>query len=323
MKYKVLTTIQKTLFEQNCQRAIELFKEQNVELICYQGEGVMTPEEIISEASDVHGVIAGCTEFSEEVLAKMPNLKVIARFGIGCDNIDLEAAKRLGIKVCNARGMNSDSVAEMTVLLALALLRNLLVLDRTTRQGDWMRHCGSIIHRKTWGLVGFGAISQNVARILKGFAPGRILAYDLCPNQRNADEIGVELVNLDTLLQESDIISLHVPGTPQTANMFGAEAFKKMKNSAILINVARGVVVDEAALYTALTTGQIAGAGLDVFGEEPAPADNPVFQLDNVVVTPHQAADTAETFDAVACFDAQIILDVLNGNENPANWINK
>ena len=322
-KYKVLTTIPKTQFERDCQRAIQLLRDNDVELVCYQGEGVMTAEEIIAEASDVSGVIVGCSEFPEEVLVKMPNLKVMARFGIGCDNIDLEAAKRLGIKVCNARGLNSDSVAEITVLMALALLRNLLVLDRTTREGGWMRYSGSIIHRRTWGLVGFGAISQNVVKILKGFEPGRILAYDPYPNQKIADEMGVELVDLDTLLKESDIISLHVPGTPQTANMFNAEAFAKMKNTAILINVARGIVVNEPDLYTALTTGQIAGAGLDVYAEEPTSKDNPLFKLDNVVLTPHQAADTAETFDAVGYFDAEVIMDVMNGNENPINWLNR
>ena len=323
MSFKVLTTIPKTQFERDCQRAIQLFKDNNVELVCYQGEGVMTAEEIIEQASDVHGVIVGCAEFPAEVLNAMPNLKVMARFGIGCDNIDLEAAKRLGIKVCNARGLNSDSVAEITVLMALALLRNLLVLDRTTREGGWMRYSGSIIHRRTWGLVGFGAISQNVVKVLKGFEPGRILAYDPYSDGEKAKEMGVEMVDFDTLLKESDIISVHVPGTPQTTKMFNAEAFAKMKSNAIVINVARGIVIDEAALYTALTTGQIAGAGLDVYETEPTTAENPLFKLDNVVLTPHQAADTAETFDAVGYFDAQVILDVLNGEENPINWLNK
>lgn len=322
MKKKVLSTIPKTQFEQNCGRARKLLEDNGFELITYQGEGVMTSEEIKAVGGDICGAIVGCAQWPEDVIAACPNLKVLARFGIGVDNIDVEAATRRGIKVVNARGLNSDSVAEITILMALALFRNLLTLDRTTREGEWRRYSAHIIHNKTYGLVGFGAISQNVVKLLHGFEPARILAYDPFPNQEAAQQLGVTLTDLETVLRESDIISLHVPATPETAGMFNGEAFRKMKNTAILINMARGSVVDEAALYTALTTGQIAGAGLDVFAEEPTRADNPLFALENIVVTPHQAADTAETFDAVSYFDAQAIIDVINGKE-PMNWLNK
>lgn len=322
MKKKVLSTIPKTQFEANCGRAIKLLEDNGFEVIRYQGEGVMTAEEIKKFGKDVCGAIVGCAEWPEDVIAACPNLRILARFGIGVDNIDLEAAKRRGIKVVNARGINSDSVAEITIMMALALLRNLIELDSTTREGGWMRYSGRIIHNKTYGLVGFGAISQYVAHILHGFEPARIIAYDPYPNCEAAERAGVELVDLDTVLRESDIISLHVPATPETTHMIDADALAKMKNSAIIINVARGCIIDEKALYEALRDGVIAGAGLDVFEQEPTGKDNPLFTLPNVVITPHQAADTIETFDAVGYFDAQAIIDEMNGKE-PRNWLNR
>lgn len=321
MKNKVLNTIPKTLFSTYCKRAQKLLEENGFEIITYQGESVMTADEIKAAGADICGAIVGCDQWTEDVIAACPKLKVLSRFGIGVENIDLEAAKRHGVKVVNARGMNSDSVAEMTILHVLAVLRNLINLDRTTRKGGWMRYSGRIIRNKTYGLIGFGAIARNVAKLLQGFEPARILAFDLYPDMKAAKQLGVTIADLDTVLERSDIISLHVPCTPQTTGMIDSRAFEKMKNTAVLVNVARGPVVDEKALYTALTTGQIAGAGLDVYTVEPTSADNPLFALDNVVVTPHQAADTHETFDAVSYFNAQVIIDVMNGKD-PVNWLN-
>lgn len=321
MKKIVLNTLPKSLYENYCQGARKLLEDNGFEILTYQGEGVMTYEEIKELGKDICGVILGCDVWDEKTIAACPNLKVIARFGIGVENIDLDAAKRHGVKVVNARGMNSFAVAEMTIAQILALYRNLLELDSTTREGQWMRHAGRTIHGKTYGLVGFGAIAQNVAKILKGFAPAKILAYDMYPNHQKAEELGVTMTDLETVLKESDIISLHVPCTPETTGLINAEAFKKMKNDAIMINVARGPVVDEAALYDALTTGEIAGAGLDVYCHEPTNKDFPIFGLKNVVVTPHQAADTVEIFNCVSLFDAQAIIDVMDGKD-PVNWLN-
>lgn len=217
--------------------------------------------------------------------------------------------------------MNSDSVAEMTILQALAVYRNLINLDKTTRAGDWMRYAGHTIHHKVYGLIGFGAIAQNVAKLLSGFGPAEILAYDMFPNHETAKALGVTIADFETVVRRSDIISLHVPGTRETAGLFNEEVFRKMKPEAILVNVARGPVISQSALYRALKEGWIAGAGLDVFESEPTDRDNPLFTLDNIVVTPHQAGDTKETFDAVSHFDAQVIIDVMSGRQ-PQNWLN-
>lgn len=321
MKLKVLNTIPKSLFENHCKRAKSLLEENGFEVITYQGERVMTAEEIKAVGGDICAAIVGCDAWTEEIFEACPNLKVLARFGIGVESIDLEAAKRHGVKVCNARGMNSASVAEMTILQVLAVYRNLINLDKTTREGGWMRNAGRTIHNKVYGLIGFGAIAQNVAKLLSGFDVKEILAYDVAPNKEAAERLHVTLTDFDSVVSQSDIISLHVPGTKETAGLFNESVFRKMKKDAILVNVARGPVVSQSALYRALKEGWIAGAGLDVFEVEPTDQNNPLFTLDNIVVTPHQAGDTKETFDAVSYFDAQVIIDVMNGKE-PANWLN-
>mgnify|MGYP000904638677 CR=1 FL=1 len=322
MKPKVLNTIPKSLFETHCKRAKKLLEDNGFEVLTYQGERVMTADEIKAVGSDLCAAIVGCDAWTEEVIAACPKLKVLARFGIGVESIDLEAAKRHGVKVCNARGMNSDSVAEMTILQVLAVYRNLINLDRTTREGDWMRYAGHTIHNKVYGLIGFGAIAQNVAKLLSGFGVREILAYDMFPNHEAAGRLGVTLTDFESVVTKSDIISLHVPGTKDTAGLFNESVFRKMKSEAILINVARGSVVSQSALYRALKEHWIAGAGLDVYEAEPTGRGNPLFTLNNIVLTPHQAGDTKETFDAVSYFDAQVILDVMNGKE-PPNWLNR
>ena len=157
---------------------------------------------------------------------------------------------------------------------------------------------------------------------MKAFGPARIIAYDKYPNYEEAEKLGVEIVDFDTVVKESDIISVHVPATPETYKMFGEKEFKAMKDSAVFVNVARGSVVDEAAMYKALKEKWIARAATDVFEEEPTPKDNPLFELDNIVMMPHMCGDTWETFEAVGLFSAQVIIDVMNGKD-PKNWINK
>ena len=319
---KVLSTLPKKLFEDYCMHARLLLEEHGFEIISYQGDKVMSTEEIIAVGQDICGAIVGCDVWDETVFSACPNLKVLARFGVGVDQIDLEAAKRHGVKVVTARGMNSPSVAEMTIAQILAVYRNLLILDRTTREGQWMRYAGRTIHGKVYGLVGFGAIAQNVAKVLAGFGLKEIIAYDIYPNEKSAAELGVRFVDFETLMREADIISLHIPCVKETIGLIDDRAFDLMKRTSILINVARGPVVDELALYKAMKEGKIAGAGIDVFTVEPTTIDNPLFSLPNIVVTPHQAADTVETFEAVGRFNAQTVIDVMNGKE-PENWINR
>lgn len=319
MKKKVLSTI--TLYSERCKRSRELLEENGFEVIEYHGDTVMTFEEIKAVGSDIFGAILGCDVWNEETFQACPNLKVLARFGVGVDCIDLEAAKRHGVMVCSAKGMNCDSVGEVTLLFALAMLRDLVDLNHSTKAGDWATHTGSIVHGKTYGLVGFGVIAQYVAKLLEPFAPAKIYAYDVMPNYEMAEKLGVEMTDFDTLLKESDIISVHIPGLEENVNLFNEEVFRKMKKTAVFINVARGCVVDEAALYKALNEKWIAKAATDVFAEEPTPKDNPLLTLDNLICLPHKAGDTHETFDAVGYFCAQVIIDVMNGKV-PMNWLN-
>lgn len=320
MSKKVLATI--PLFSLRCERALKLLKENGYDIIEYKGDTVMTAEEIKKVGGDICGAIVGCEQWDEELFEACPNLKVLARFGVGVDCIDLEAAKRYGVKVCNAKGMNCDAVGEATILFALAALRNLIELSNTTKQGEWIRYTGNTLRGKTYGLVGFGAIAQYVATLLQSFRIGRIIAYDVYQDQEASKKLGVEFVDLGTLLRESDVISLHIPATKDTTELFGEREFELMKATAVFINVARGAIVNEQALYQALCDGKIAAAALDVFAVEPVAEENPLLKLDNLICMPHQAADTYETFEAVAYFGAEAIIDVMGGVE-PRNWLNQ
>ena len=319
MSKKVLSCI--PLFDVRCARAVRLLEDNGYEIIRYQGDKVMTYDEIKEVGQDICGVIAGCEVWDEAAFQACPNLKAIGRFGVGVDCIDMEAAKRHGVKVCNARGMNCDSVGEATVMFVLACLRNLVELNNTTKEGGWVRYTGRTLKGKTYGLVGFGAIAKYVAKLLQSFDVGEILAYDVYHDEAAAKELNVRFVDFETLLKDSDIISIHIPCIPETVDLFSDREFDLMKESALLVNAARGPIVNQDALCRALAQGKIAGAATDVFTEEPTDADNPLFRFSNFICMPHQCADTVETFDAVAVFDAQVILDVMEGRE-PKNWLN-
>ncbi len=319
MKKKVLVTA--TNYSRLCAGAKALLEKEGFEVIENTFGRPLSFEELKDRVEDICGVVAGVDTWNEEVFKHAKNLKVIGRFGIGVDNIDLEAAKKYGIKVMNARAINSDSVAECTVGLILAVMRNLINLDKSTRAGKWERFVGNTIRGKKVGLVGFGAIAQYTAKLLAAFEAD-IYAYDVYPDFNAAKKLGVTMTDLDTIIRQSDIITLHVPCTPETTKLFGEKEFDLMKDSAVIVNVARGPVIDEKALYSALKSRKISGAGIDVYEVEPTTAGNPLFELDNVVCLPHSAAETYETYEAVGLATAQAILDVMNGRE-PINWLNK
>lgn len=325
MKNKILITAPKNVFDRymgNCRHYLE---EQGFDIIQYQGDTLMSGDQIKSYGRDISGAIIGCEEWNEDIFTFCPQLQVLARLGIGVDHIDLEAAKRHGVKVVTARGMNSVAVAEMTILMAMNVSRNFVPLDRSTREGKWMHQFGTSLYGKSYGLLGFGAIAQQVARMLQGFNLEHIFAYDMYPNYAAAEKFGVELTDFDTVLQQSDIISIHVPSSRETHHMINAETIAMMKPGAILINVARGAIVDEAALYDALKSGRIRGAGTDVYEQEPPRGDLPLFTLNNIIFSPHQAADTLETLDAISMHAAHVVVDIVKYRREPdaANWVNK
>ncbi len=255
-------------------------------------------------------VVRGRTQVDAEVIRAGTKLKIIARYGVGLDNIDTKTAKEEGVLVANAAAAPAQSVAELTITLMLAVLRKIPVGDTGLRKGEWLKKqlTGKTLNGKTLGIVGTGAIGQIVAKIAMAFG-AKVIGYDVILYDE-VREIGVQYVSFEELLAQADIITIHVPLLPSTAKMFNAETFKKMKPGAIIINTSRGGVIDQAALYSALKTGELGGAGLDVFETEP-PGEDPLFKLDNVVVTPHIAGQTHEAQEAIGEIIAQQILDKL------------
>lgn len=275
----------------------------------------LSPEELLEKIGAYDGlIIRSATQVSAEVIERAHNLKAVGRAGIGVDNIDIEAATKRGILVANAPESNTVAAAEHTLGLMLAAARRIPAADASLREGEWKRSAfkGIEVSEKTLGLVGLGHVGAIVARGAVGMGM-RVLAYDPYVSEDRMRSMNVERAeSLDEVFEGADFLSLHVPRTPQTAGMVDAEALAKMKPTAYLINVARGGIVDETALYNALKEGTIAGAALDVFSTEPT-TDSPLFALPNVVVTPHLGASTAEAQDRAGITAAEQVAAALRG----------
>jgi D-3-phosphoglycerate dehydrogenase len=240
-------------------------------------------------------VVRNRTQVDEELFAAAPKLKVVGRAGVGLDNIDIDAANRHGVVISAALGINAVAVGELTLGLALALLRKVTELDASTREGGWNRKAGSEISGKTWGMLGFGATARALARLLKGFNV-TVLAYDPFAkiDPEFASETNTILTTIEDVIARSDLLSLHMPATPETTKVINASTLAAMKPHAIIINVGRGELIDEVALEEALKRNEIAGAALDVRGSEP-PKDSRFTDLSNVILTPHIAGITTES----------------------------
>lgn len=261
-----------------------------------------TPEEMTKALARAHGLIVrSATKVTRELLEQAPKLKVVGRGGVGVDNIDLEAATEFGIPVINAPEGNTVSAAELSMALILTVARNVSWADASVQSGAWARSqfSGIELRGKTLALVGAGRIGTAVALRAQAFAMETI-AYDPYLTEERAKDLGIERVELDDVIARGDVISLHVPLTPQTEGMIGAAELKAMKPTAILVNAARGGVVDEVALVAALEAGEIAAAALDVYTSEPLPEDSPLRGTKNLLLTPHLGASTAEAQELVA-----------------------
>ncbi|MDO0977518.1 phosphoglycerate dehydrogenase [Mycolicibacterium frederiksbergense] len=242
-------------------------------------------------------LVRSATTVDAEVIAAAPKLKIVARAGVGLDNVDVDAATARGVLVVNAPTSNIHSAAEHALALLLSAARQVPAADATLREHTWKRSSfsGTEIFGKTVGVVGLGRIGQLVAARLAAFGT-HILAYDPYVSSARAAQIGIELVSLDELLSRADFISVHLPKTKETAGLLGKENLAKTKPGVIIVNAARGGLIDEQALADAITSGHVRGAGLDVFSTEPC-TDSPLFELPQVVVTPHLGASTAEAQD--------------------------
>jgi len=281
-----------------------------------------TDEEVAEAGRDADAMILhGAAPFTREIISQLRRCKVVCRTGVGVDRMDLQAAAERGIAVCNAAGCNAIEVAEQTIGLLIAVARKLVRMNQYVREGRWRRHTTELhayrgrvyrIAGRTMGIVGLGHVGRQVAPRAQGLKLN-VQAVDPYLDPKIARELGVKLVSLDELVKTSDFISLHAPLTNETRKMFGAAQFKAMKNTAYLINCARGGLVDTEALYNALVSGEIAGAALDVTDPEPLPSDHKILTLPNVIVTCHTAANSDESYRDCQTHAAQEVARVLIG----------
>jgi D-3-phosphoglycerate dehydrogenase len=284
-------------------------------------------EEMIQCIRDVDAIMIGDFPLSAKIIESAEKLKIISRVGVGYNNVDVAAATRRRILVTNVPGALSDSVAEHTILLILAVARRLVTGDNYARSGRWsnfQQHAPSFeLSGKSLGLIGFGAIGRAVAERAKAFKM-KLLVYDPYVENNKISESGCRGVELDILLAESDVISIHTPLTTKTERMIGKREFELMKRSAIIINTARGSVIDESSLTEALKNQRILAAGLDVLAFEPPQSGNPLLELNNVTLSPHTAGFTLEVMRRLwlACSDA--VIRVLRGDppQPPAHVVN-
>ncbi len=284
----------------------------------------LTKERVFELLRDVDAWIVATAPVTREMLASFPKLRVIAKRGVGYDQVDVTAAKELGRVVTIAPGGNGPSVGDHTIALMLAVAKRLCEFRELMRAGNWSVQPVTELYRKTVGLVGLGRIGRGVAQRLRGFET-TVLAFDEKPDQAYANANGIRLVDLPYLLQQSDYISLHLPLTPSSRNLIDEAALASMKETAILVNTARGGLVDEAALLRALRIGKIAGAGLDVFLGEREPAwrstAEELMSLPNVVVTPHVAGASREGLARGNLLAAQGIVAIFDGGTPAAECL--
>ena len=290
--------------------AKKMLLDAGFELACNDTGRKLDRDEQKALIADAFAVIAGTESYDDDMLAAAPNLKLVVRFGVGTDNFDLEAMKRRGIAVGVIS--NNNSVAEFTVALILGIMKNLCLFDDAVRQGKWSRFTMRELKDKTVGIVGFGRIGRRLAQLLQGFDV-KILAYDPYMNAETAAQAKVTPVSLDELLAESDVVSLHLPATPQTHHLINRDTIAKMKDGAYLVNTSRGVLIDETALKEALEAGKLAGAALDVFEREPITEDLPLNELDNILLAPHVAALSVETNYNAGITCAESVIRVYQG----------
>ena len=309
MKFRVLIPQDITepgkryLEENNCE--ISILDDCSVENIC-------------KNIVDCDAILTRTAMLTQEVFESGKKLKVIAKHGVGYDNVDVEAATRHHIQVCYTPEANTRSVAEHTMALILACSKNLVYMDRITRDGQWelrneMRTTN--VSGKKLGIIGYGRIGSLVAKKAAHGFDMQILVYNHHPSMNDLPNYITECCDINEVFMKSDFVSIHTPLTVETIKLVNKERLQKMKNTAFLINTARGAEVDETALYQALYERKIAGAGLDVFAEEPASKKNPLFTLDNVIVSPHNSGLTQESVDQMGLDAAKGVVEVLYGKK--------
>src|SRR6201991_92664 len=321
-KKKVLIT------ESFSQQGRELFKDRDdIELVEFPNMISATDfEAMLKQQAPVHGVALGATRFGEPELEASGDMRVVTRIGVGYDAVDVPALSRRKIPLLVAGSANSPSVAEQALFMMLTLAKRAVEMHALVKDGKWSTRLGKLpydLFGKTVLIVGFGRIGTRTAKRCLAMEMN-VLIYDPYKSAAEIKAAGCEPVaDLDAALPRADFVSIHCPKNPETIGMFNADRLKRMKPTAYLINTARGGIVDEAALHAALTTGKLAGAGLDVFAQEPPQPDNPLFKLDNVITAPHLAGVTREATDRMSLQTAKNILSVFDGDILRDNVVNK
>lgn len=313
--YKVFVTARVLKKEDE---VFDILRENGCEIVpnpCYGR--ALSEEELIENLQGIDGVILGMEKINANILSKLDSLKVISRFGVGYDNVDIVAAAEKGIAVTNVPGQNSESVAELAIALMLSISRKLHAGYGMVKDGGWGIINGNELKGKTLGIMGLGRIGKSVALKAKAFNM-KVIVYDRSP-ERKADfckENNIEVVSKEELLKRADYVSLHMPGDDSLKNFIGADELAMMKPTAYLINSARGSLVDEDALYACMSEKRIAGAALDDLASLPLQKDNKLLTLDNVIVTPHMGANTLEANQRTKMMVIENLLACLNGNYN-------
>lgn len=290
--------------------ARNLLQDSGYEITYNHSGKPLEGNQLIEAARGCVGILAGLDDFSAAVLHELPDLRVISRYGVGVDRVDLQAAGRQGIVVTNTPGANSTAVAEMALTSMFALARHVAWLNETTRQGQWLRVVGTELSQATLGIVGYGSIGRALRRLVTGLDM-KVLVYD--PFFDPDTDPTVQGVDLPDLVRESKFISLHLPLTPETAHLFDASMFRLMSPGTFLINTSRGGIIDESAAAAALDSGQLAGLALDAYEQEPPSPDHQLFSFANVLATPHTGAQTVQSRIRMARYAIDNLLDALAG----------
>ena len=296
----------------------QMLLDKGYDVVCTDLDRDYSLEELLPMVGNIDACIANCEPWGEEAMSAAPKVKILARYGTGMNSVDTEAAKRHGIMVTNCPGVNANSVAEHVLLLLLAALRDLPRMNDMTREGQWKNLNFHEVTGKTVGILGFGYIGKLVAKKLIGF-DCQTIACDIVQDKETAAMYHVEFRSFEELMAESDIICILVPLLPSTENMINRESLKLCKRGVIFVTDARGEVVDEEAMYEALTSGQVSFFASDVFVHEPAtPENTPLLSLPNVIATSHNGAESYENLENCGIMTAQQIIDALEGRE-PVN----
>ena len=295
--------------------ALKPLREFADELVFNESGKPLSEEDLIPKLQGCDGYIAGLDQITQKVLVSCPGLKVVSRYGAGYDRVDINAARDLNIKVTNTPGVNAQAVGELAFGLILSLARKIPYLNHATRDGHWIRSTGMELKGKTLGILGLGAIGKVVAQCAQGFGM-KVIACDPFMNEAYCKEHQIKSVSFEEMMRCSNVVSLHLPLTNDTHHLIDAASIDLLPDGAILVNASRGGIIDEDAAYAALKKGKLAGLGLDAFEVEP-PTASPLFELDNVIVTPHTGAHTKEATDNMAHASIQNLIDVLSGKECP------